>query len=354
MRKLMSFLLLIILVLTLSSCNTLKEYKKTYIYFSTEIEITIYSNDSEGANKALKYGSELFEKYNNLTDRYNDYSGVKGIYYINNHPNEEIEIDLDLFKLLEYSIENSKLIKDENNLPYFTIGIGKLSDIYHPLFLEYEGLEIPANMFDKETIKNMAFDTDASKIILSDVNYTIRIPDSISLDLGGIAKGYAVEKLAEYYERENIKYIINAGASNIITNFGNPKRMNNEFIIGLKDPNTGIDEPIKIYGTLSVPKNKAVITSGDYQKYFIYDNKRYSHILSPSTNLPADTDIRSITLITDSNAYGDILSTTLFMMGSEKAIEYIENNSNVEGIIYLSSDEFYVSDGLKTSFKNVK
>ena len=354
MRKLISFLLLILLLVTLSSCTTLKEYKKLSIYFSTEMEITIYSNNNIDAENALKYGFDLFEKYNNLTDRYNDYSGVKGIYYINHHPNEEIEIDLDLFKLLEYSIEKSKLIVDDLNNPYFTIGIGKLSDIYHPMFIDYEGLEIPDGVFDKDTIKNMSFDTDVSKIILSDVNYTVMIPNTLSLDLGGIAKGYAVEKLAEYYDEHDIKYIINAGASNIITNYGNPKRVNNEFIIGLKDPNTKIDETAKIYGTLKVPKNKAIVTSGDYQKYFIYENKRYSHIISPSTHLPADTDIRSITLVVDSNSYGDILSTTLFIMGSEKAIEYISNTRNVEGIIYLNSGEIFVSDGLKSSFKEIK
>ena len=132
-KDLISFLLLILLLVTLSSCTTLKEYKKLSIYFSTEMEITIYSNNNIDAENALKYGFDLFEKYNNLTDRYNEYSGVKGIYYINHHPNEEIEIDLDLFKLLEYSIEKSKLIVDDLNNPYFTVGIGKLSDIYHPM-----------------------------------------------------------------------------------------------------------------------------------------------------------------------------------------------------------------------------
>ena len=350
MKRLIILSLLFLSLFLLSSCDRIGEYKKSFIYFQTEIEVTIYSNNKSDAEQMIEYAKTLFELYNNLTDRYRDYKDTIGIYYINSHKDEEITICDELYDLIKYSIINSKEIVDDNQKPYFTIGIGKISDIYKPIFDEYEGESVDSSVFGIEHITQLSFNTNVDDIILDDNKKTIIIPSSISLDLGGIAKGYAVEKLTEYYNEKEIKYIINAGSSNIITNYGNPKRKNNDLIIGLKDPNSSLYEN-SIYCSLPIPLNQAMVTSGDYQKYFMYDGKRYSHIISPSTNLPVDTDIRSITIITDSNAFGDILSTTLFMMGSMKAIEYIENHNDIDAIIYLSNDEIYISPNLKDIVK---
>ncbi|MBP5343249.1 FAD:protein FMN transferase [bacterium] len=343
MKKMFVILTVFLIVLLLSSCGT-HEYSDELIYFQTKIVITIYDESYSDSKEYISYAKKLFEDYNNLSDRYLDYDNTYGIYYINHHPNETIKIDERLFNLIKFSKDEGKKIIDQDNKPYFNILIGKLSDIYNDIFDKYEGKAVTSEVFDKNQISSINFDFDLDQIELDNVHKTIKIPDTVSIDLGGIAKGYAVNELVKYYNDNGVKYFIDAGQSNLITNTVNPKR-NGNFVIGLRHPETS-DNRLRLYATINLEKNKALVTSADYQKYFIYDNEIYSSILSTSTNLPASTDIRSISILHDSSALGDIISTVSFMMGSKKAIEYL-NNENISYIMYLKNGEIIYSDDIK-------
>ena len=100
MKRLIILSLLFLSFFLLSSCDRIGEYKKSFIYFQTEIEVTIYSNNKSDAEQMIKYAKTLFELYNNLTDRYRDYKDTIGIYYINSHKDEEITICDELYDLI--------------------------------------------------------------------------------------------------------------------------------------------------------------------------------------------------------------------------------------------------------------
>jgi len=338
MKKIRILLLLFLLVL-LTSCNTSKKITKTYSVFNTYIDITIYDKNDD----KLSYATKLINKLNKLCDKYSNYDQYKGVYYINSHQGEEILIDSDLYNLIKLSI-NKRILRTDTS-SYFEIGIGEITDIYKDIFTTYNKETIDDTIFPNDDVLNKDYLTNSSLIELNDELQSIIVPIGMKLDLGGVAKGYLIDLLSDYFESNGIKYLIDAGCSSIKTNTIN-KTKGTYYTVGLINPinnNT-------TYKTLKLKENKVLTTSGYYQKYFIYNNKTYSHIIDPLTNLPVETDILSISIITDSGIDGDILSTSLYMMGSIKALEYINSHDGIDAIMYLSNSDIIETDGIKNYY----
>lgn len=166
-----------------------------------------------------------------------------------------------------------------------------------------------------------------------------------SIDLGGIGKGFAGDKFIEIFK----KY----GVSSAFTNLGG-----NVVVLGTKPDGSpwqvGIWHPREennILGVVSVI-NKAIVTSGDYQRYFIDNNgKRYHHILDPSTGYPVNSGLISVTVIADSSMAADALSTILFAAGMKKGIEILRKFSGAEAIFVDTDLQVYATVGLKEYFQ---
>ena len=166
-----------------------------------------------------------------------------------------------------------------------------------------------------------------------------------SIDLGGIGKGFAGDKFLEVFK----KY----GISSAFTNIGG-----NVVALGTKPDSSpwrvGIQHPRQensLVGLVSVA-DKAVVTSGDYQRYFIGSNgKRYQHILNPSTGYPAESGLVSVTIVADSSMAADALSTMLFVAGMNKGVELLKSFPGTEAILIDVNLLVYVTRGLKDYFQ---
>jgi thiamine biosynthesis lipoprotein len=136
----------------------------------------------------------------------------------------------------------------------------------------------------------------------------LKIP-GMKLDLGAIAKGYAVDCAIKRLKGQGIKSCLISAGGQIYclgTNSGKPWR------VAVKDPrNPGLLEKLEL-------KDAAVATSGDYAQYFIKDNKRYSHIMNPKTGCPSESGVASVTVIAPDGLTADALSTAIFVLGKEK------------------------------------
>jgi len=119
------------------------------------------------------------------------------------------------------------------------------------------------------------------------------------------------------------------------------------FRIGIQDPDEARGGNIGVY----TGKDVTIVSSGDYERYFIQDGVRYHHILNPKTGYPADTEIKSVSIITDESFEADALSTSVLLSGWNKGIEMVENLENVEAIFINKDHKVYVTDGLKESFE---
>lgn len=172
------------------------------------------------------------------------------------------------------------------------------------------------------------------------------------VDLGGIAKGYAGDIAGEIYRNHGINSaFINLGG-NVVTIGSKPD--GSPWVVGISDPRGSIAGRLnpnrdKHVGAVSVI-DKSVVTAGDEQRFFEYEGVRYHHILNPHTGYPAQSDLMSVTLITETSLEADALDTAVFILGLEKGREMLEKYGNVEAVFITKDKKIYVTEGLKDNF----
>ncbi|MCM8795725.1 MAG: FAD:protein FMN transferase [Candidatus Omnitrophica bacterium] len=197
----------------------------------------------------------------------------------------------------------------------FDITIGPLMDLWGFSNKKYV---LPREEKIKEILKLVGSD----KIILQDKDNVVKFKTlGMKIDLGAIAKGYAVDCAVKKLRKAGIKScLINAGGDIYCLgeNFGRPWR------VAIQDPRKK-----GFLGYLEL-KDKAVATSGDYAQYFIKDQKRYTHILNPKTGYPADSGVVSVTVVADDTLTADALATAIFVLGKEKGEVLAKNFPRVE------------------------
>lgn len=161
----------------------------------------------------------------------------------------------------------------------------------------------------------------------------------MGLDLGGIAKGYMTDRVAEILSKQNLEAsLINAGGD--IRLLG-PKLDGSPWRVGIKNP----DSPDSNFAIVE-SKGGAIVTSGDYERYFDVDGVRYHHIISPKTGLPANL-VRSVTIIAPTGEVADLLSTAVFVMGAEAGLKLVEELAGVEAVIWDREGAVFNSSGLE-------
>ena len=160
------------------------------------------------------------------------------------------------------------------------------------------------------------------------------------LNLGAIGKGYAVDSAVDILKKSGIKSgLINAGGD--LMAFGSKNRKI-PWRIGLQHPR----KPEEMIASL-ILKNKAIATTGDYQRYFIHGKTRYHHILNPENGWPSRQAI-SATVIADKVTDADALATALFILGAEKGIDLINSLEGVEGMILSNLGSASFSSGFRS------
>ena len=185
----------------------------------------------------------------------------------------------------------------------------------------------------ESTIRKTATLVNYKNIEIKD--HTVRLKRrGMAINVGGLAKGYAVDRAISILRSRVSNGIVNAGGD--LFAFGQ-KSKQNSWTIGLQHPR----KPQDLLAAFAV-KNQAVATSGDYQRYFIKDGIRYHHIFDPQTGRPARLMI-SATIITTEVMDADALATAVFVMGPDKAIEWVDSMENVEAMLVLVDESIRYS-----------
>ena len=163
--------------------------------------------------------------------------------------------------------------------------------------------------------------------------------NSDKINLSAIVKGAVSDALVSELNRSSSSSAIISLGGNIIAFGGKPD--GSPWIVGIRDPNGDSNSYL---GTVAV-RDKIVVSSGDYERYFEKDGVRYHHILDASTGYPAESDLRGVTIIADGGALADAYSTALFVMGYDAALEFWKSSDDFEAI-FVFDDKVVVTEGI--------
>lgn len=238
------------------------------------------------------------------------------------HP---VKISDELFKLLQESVKYSELTNGAFDITYASVGY--LYDFkrgVHP---------------DQKAIDAALPGVNWRQMVLDLANLTVRfLRPGMRIDLGGIAKGHSVDRGIEILQKAGItRAMVNAGGDTRIIGdrFGKP------WVVGLRDP----DHENKMY--LRMPlSDTAFSTSGDYERYFDEDGKRFHHIIDPKTGDSA-RKVRSVTVISGTATRTDALTKSVFIMGPEEGIAFINTLPDVDAVAVAPDGRVIYSKGLE-------
>ena len=306
-----------------SGCSLESKYDCEFFAMDTVMTINAYGSNSEIAVKAAQ----------NEINRLDKLLSVQ---------NENSEIfKLNQSKKMTVSEDTLTLITRSKELYMLTDGAFDIS--CEPLTREwgfYLGLE---NKVPSQKAIETALEGVGAEHIKFE-NSTVTLDKNSSLDLGGIAKGYASHKAAEILKEYGVTSALMSLGGNVRAVGSKPD--GDFWSVAVTDP----DDNTKSIGTLKI-SDKAVVTSGGYQRYFEENGQIYHHIIDTKTGYPADSGLKSVTVVSEDDTLADALSTALFVMGLEKSGEFYRENSNFFGAVFITDKgEIYVTDNLKDSF----
>ena len=325
-------LLLIFSLAILGGCSkdnkATEPLSRSEVLMGTVVTVSLYdSNDEAILDKVFNKVKDLesilsINENGTLVDEINEEAGIK-----------PVKVDDDTYNIVKKGIEYSNL---SNGL--FDISVGPIVKLWN--------IGLPeARVPSQEEIDEKLPLIEYSDIEIDDTNKTIFLKrKGMMIDLGGIAKGYTADVISNILTEEGVKSaIINLGG-NV---FAHGSKVNgDDWKIGIQNPFT---ERGGIIGTITT-SNKSVVTSGIYERYIEQDGVKYHHILSPFTGYPYDNEIAGITIVSDKSVDGDALSTSVFAMGVEKGMEFVNTLDGIDAIFITKDYKVYITDGLKSIF----
>ncbi len=299
---------------------------KSDFALNTIINITLF--------EAPKFGEEDWQQtmdvLRNVESTMSAHTATSLVSEINNNAGiKPVQVSDDLYEV----IKMAKNIAEETN-GAFDPTVGALTKLWQ-IGTDEEHVPSP------EEIDNGLSKVDYKKIILDDAKKTVFLEEEgMSIDLGGIAKGYSADKSFDYLSNKGVKKAILDFGGNI--SLIGSKDEENSWRVGIRKPDRNTAELI-VYAAVS-GKDESVVSSGDYERFFEEDGKFYHHIISPYTGYPTDNEIRGASVILPSSMQADAYATALMVMGKEKAIAFIEDKGLETCLIFDDMSSYSTFD----------
>ena len=222
---------------------------------------------------------------------------------------------------------------------------GALDISLYPVLKEWGFTTEDYHIPDDKILADLLSDVDYKSISISGNEVTL--PENVQIDLGALAKGYTSDSIMEQMSADGVDSAIVSLGGNVQAIGGKPD--GSAWKVSVRDP-FAPDTDMCIVEI----KDKAVITSGNYERFFTGDDgKNYWHIIDPADGYPADNGLVSTTIIGDSGLECDALSTAFFVTGKDKAVDYWRSDRSFDMILVSDDGKIYYTEGIADSFKNI-
>lgn len=322
----------------LTGCSRLERYTTSFLgAFDTASMIVGYTGSQEEFDGYTGRYEELLLEYSRLYDIYEDYDGVTNLKTVNDNAGiAPVEVDRRIIDLLTFGKEVYEMTDGLVNICY-----GSVLSVWHDY--REAGLSHPdaAEVPPIERLEEAAEHTDIDGLILDEEASTVYLADpEMRLDVGAIAKGYAVEQACKQIEEEGFANASFSIGGNIRTIGWREGKEGENWVIGLEDPLNPSGDYLMTVGLHGL----SMVTSGDYQRYYTVDGENYHHIIDPRTLMPARY-VHAVSVITADSGYADALSTWLFLLPVEEGMELVESLDGVEAVWTALDGSQYESSG---------
>lgn len=317
------FLTACIILLLISGCQLSSvPYQKDFFAMDTYMSVLVYGNNAEQAADACV--TEI-QRLDTLLDKNDPKSDI---FRLNHAQGAMIPIEPETEDLLSLARTYAKQTSGK-----FDPTINAVSELWA---IGSERERVPPGAELSQALRKVGYEN----LVLS--RGQAQLKDGATVDLGGIAKGYAADRAVQILREYGIEHAVLSLGGNVYVLGSAPNGQ--PWNIGIQDP----DDKQDIIATLSL-SNCSAVTSGDYERYFEQDGIRYHHIFDPKTGYPGNSGVRSVTIICESSTQADAYSTALFLMGMERGMEFYHQQGGFEAVFVLEDGSVQCTDGISDS-----
>lgn len=319
MKKIIGLLMLIVLLCT--GCGQQREYETNFFAMDTYMTIRAYGGRS--GNAAIEAEQSVFA-LENLISRTRENTDIARL---NAAGGEVVEVSPETFEILRKTKELS--------IPgVFDPTIAAVGNLWG---INTDAAHVPMQSEIDEALATVSMDN----LVLLE-NNRVQLLNNAQIDLGGIGKGIATDRCAEILRKNGVTSATILLGGNVYALGEKPN--GDAWTIAIADPDGGAFYLAELNVT-----DTSVVTTGDYERYFMQDGVRYHHVFDPTTGAPARSGLRSVTVVNESAALADARSTALFVLGLEKGLQYCAEN-DLQAVFITEEREVYVTEGLRDCF----
>jgi thiamine biosynthesis lipoprotein len=314
----LSFFLIVVSAFLGSCTQSARQYDYSILAFGTLIDITLYGVEKKQAENAFEILQQDFDRYHQEWSPWTNGDLAQ--------LNEKLQqgIDVPVPGHLVPLIRESMVLSQQSN-NYYNPAIGKLINLWQFHKYQDENIRPPDSRQIQALINSNPRLTD---LHINQQNILHTDNQEVSLNFGAFAKGYAITLSIQRLQTLNIhNAVINAGGDLSVIGQHGDRPWN----IGIRDPRQN-----SILASVEVQNNESVFTSGDYERFYIYQGKRYHHILDPRTGYPTQ-DAQSVTVIHQNAGRADAAATALFVAGS-KDWQDIARNMGIQLVMLIDAE----------------
>lgn len=328
MKKIVSIILVGCLAVCLTACSRQREEEQTpdtrdFFAMNTYIRLEAYGDGAEDALALAQARVEELEGLWSVADETSD------IYAVNHSGGQPVSVNEDTAEIVSFTLE----MAEETG--------GALEPTIYPVLTAWGFTTEEHRVPSQEEITELFASVDYRKVSVD--GNTIQLEPGMMLDLGAVGKGYASDEVATLLREEGVTSALLDLGGNIVMIGSRPD--GSDWRLGLQSPFEN-----DTVGVLTA-SDCAVVTSGNYENFFTADDGTiYGHIIDPATGYPVSNDLASVTIVAGDGKLCDALSTSLFVMGADGAIEYWREHPGFEMVLITQDCQVLVTEGLESQF----